>query len=269
MDEFLFVMTFIGNFLIFLYICSKKHIKTYVINNSVLINKLKIINQRYYFNDVNFLIEKHTYDNAIFFNSISCEDYLIYQLQYKGNKIKKELIKVENNKRIYNRYLQEINDLKNTFDSTSNSFIEKIINKIEIREFNSIIIKPITNYSIKVDLRLSNIHGYYLYGRKTRNFTTDEINQLIKKLENKTGSFYNDKNIWNSISKVERGKVSNKMRFFIYERDNYRCCFCGRTQRFVELEIDHIKPIAKGGKSTIDNLQTLCKKCNKEKGDTY
>ena len=30
-----------------------------------------------------------------------------------------------------------------------------------------------------------------------------------------------------------------------------------------------IKPIAKGGKSTYDNLQTLCVYCNKEKGDKY
>lgn len=34
-----------------------------------------------------------------------------------------------------------------------------------------------------------------------------------------------------------------------------------------DLEIDHILPISKGGKSTIDNLQTLCKTCNKEKSD--
>ena len=35
------------------------------------------------------------------------------------------------------------------------------------------------------------------------------------------------------------------------------------------MDIDHIKPIAKGGKTTYDNLQTLCRRCNKEKGDTY
>ncbi|MBE5764088.1 MAG: HNH endonuclease [Clostridiales bacterium] len=59
------------------------------------------------------------------------------------------------------------------------------------------------------------------------------------------------------------------MRFEIYARDGYRCKICGRTDREVNLEIDHIKPIAKGGKSTYDNLQTLCVYCNKEKGDKY
>lgn len=50
----------------------------------------------------------------------------------------------------------------------------------------------------------------------------------------------------------------------IYERDGYRCRCCGRRTK--DLEIDHIVPISKGGKSTYDNLQTLCKRCNKLKG---
>ena len=58
------------------------------------------------------------------------------------------------------------------------------------------------------------------------------------------------------------------MRFSIYARDGYRCRICGARQgKIVQLEIDHIIPIAKGGKSTYDNLQTLCHNCNVQKGD--
>lgn len=53
------------------------------------------------------------------------------------------------------------------------------------------------------------------------------------------------------------------MRFAIYNRDGYRCCKCGRKTD--DLEIDHIMPISKGGKTHPDNLQTLCKRCNMEK----
>ena len=55
------------------------------------------------------------------------------------------------------------------------------------------------------------------------------------------------------------------MRFSIYEKDNYRCRKCKRHTD--DLEIDHIIPIAKGGKSEYNNLQTLCKRCNMNKSD--
>ncbi|RAE55164.1 HNH endonuclease, partial [Burkholderia multivorans] len=35
------------------------------------------------------------------------------------------------------------------------------------------------------------------------------------------------------------------------------------------LEVDHIKPISKGGLSEIENLQTLCWRCNRSKSNKY
>lgn len=49
----------------------------------------------------------------------------------------------------------------------------------------------------------------------------------------------------------------------ILERDNYKCFICGRSaNEGYELHIDHILPRDKGGKSTLDNAQTLCSICN-------
>ncbi len=48
----------------------------------------------------------------------------------------------------------------------------------------------------------------------------------------------------------------------------YYCNKCGYTSNFKGMfQIDHIKPISKGGLTTLDNLQLLCSKCNKIKGD--
>jgi 5-methylcytosine-specific restriction endonuclease McrA len=44
----------------------------------------------------------------------------------------------------------------------------------------------------------------------------------------------------------------------------YRCLCCGSTHR---LTLDHIRPICKDGKTEMDNLQLLCKPCNKAKAD--
>lgn len=59
------------------------------------------------------------------------------------------------------------------------------------------------------------------------------------------------------------------MRFLSIKETAIGVAFAGRSDRFADLEIDHIKPIAKGGKSTPDNLQTLCRRCNRMKGDSY
>ena len=108
-----------------------------------------------------------------------------------------------------------------------------------------------------------------MYATKDRSFSAEYVLELIKRLNNKDGTFYIDKGIWDALCRVERGRVSDRMRFSIYKRDGYRCRMCGKSGTFATLEIDHIKPIAKGGKSTYDNLQTLCKSCNQKKGDNY
>lgn len=58
-----------------------------------------------------------------------------------------------------------------------------------------------------------------------------------------------------------------KLRFRVMERDHFRCCVCGRSRREeAVLEVDHVIPWADGGRTILDNLQTLCWLCNKGKG---
>jgi hypothetical protein len=49
----------------------------------------------------------------------------------------------------------------------------------------------------------------------------------------------------------------------ISRRDGRFCKWCG-TQ--AGLQIDHHRPLAKGGRNSIDNLQFLCGTCNRRKG---
>ena len=69
---------------------------------------------------------------------------------------------------------------------------------------------------------------------------------------------------------LERKKLTPGLRYDIMKRDNFRCQICGRTQKDgVTLEVDHIKPISKGGKTEPNNLRTLCWDCNRGKADKY
>lgn len=61
-----------------------------------------------------------------------------------------------------------------------------------------------------------------------------------------------------------------RLRFKVLQRDQFKCCSCGASPAKdpkVELHIDHIKPWSMGGETELDNLQTLCSKCNYGKSD--
>lgn len=51
------------------------------------------------------------------------------------------------------------------------------------------------------------------------------------------------------------------------ERYDYTCLRCGRTEPDIKLTADHIIPISKNGRGTIDNIQPLCGQCNTAKHD--
>lgn len=58
-------------------------------------------------------------------------------------------------------------------------------------------------------------------------------------------------------------KIPAALRTAVFERDAYRCVFCGSWH---DLTLDHVIPTAKGGADVEENLQTLCRRCNCGKG---
>ncbi|MFF1962914.1 HNH endonuclease [Streptomyces sp. NPDC058232] len=55
-----------------------------------------------------------------------------------------------------------------------------------------------------------------------------------------------------------------KLADWIALRDSYGCCIaCLRVD--VALELDHVIPLALGGRDHIDNIQPLCRSCNSSK----
>ena len=64
--------------------------------------------------------------------------------------------------------------------------------------------------------------------------------------------------------------VNYRLRFKVMQRDNFKCCLCGKSPAkdpSIELHVDHIYPWARGGETVMDNLQTLCSVCNLGKSD--
>jgi hypothetical protein len=59
--------------------------------------------------------------------------------------------------------------------------------------------------------------------------------------------------------KQPKKQISQKARYYVLNRDGFRCILCG-SKEF--LEIDHIIPRISGGTNELTNLRTLCHDCN-------
>ena len=67
-------------------------------------------------------------------------------------------------------------------------------------------------------------------------------------------------------------EVTNKRGIYAYvldgdERQGGICAACGKHFELTEMQGDHVTPWSKGGKTTEDNCQMLCKACNRRKSN--
>jgi 5-methylcytosine-specific restriction endonuclease McrA len=53
----------------------------------------------------------------------------------------------------------------------------------------------------------------------------------------------------------------------LFERDGYRCQYCGNSFVAKELNMDHVVPRDRGGKTSWENVVTSCIRCNSRKGN--
>lgn len=73
--------------------------------------------------------------------------------------------------------------------------------------------------------------------------------------------------LYGKKQKSKRKKLSRAVEKSIYTKHKGRCAICNTKAEFDYGEVDHIKPLAKGGSPTApSNLQWLCSRCNKLKG---
>jgi len=64
-----------------------------------------------------------------------------------------------------------------------------------------------------------------------------------------------------------RAALSLKLRWDVLKRDDYGCVVCGARPPDVQLEVDHILAVSRGGTNDLTNLRTLCRPCNQGKRD--
>ncbi len=246
----------------------------FVNEHSLAIRAIKELNSKYQFSSIYPLIYKYCYDSTRNFEKVSCKDYLIYQFHLDTLSIRR-IIKSRNNnisKEIdYKSKVDLTKDKLGNFDVSIEDLDEEKLRNIESIVFNDLIEKANTDFYAEVHLYLTRGRMHRVIDEKKESFDLNEIIDALKSIDSSKvideRRFYSGE-VWNSIERVERAKVSNELRQEIFERDGYTCVICGSTEK-ESLEIDHIKPISKGGKTEPGNLQTLCHDCNVRKGNDF
>lgn len=121
------------------------------------------------------------------------------------------------------------------------------------------------NAMIKNKNYLSLYVNCYYISPKGRNHWYKNNNYYCNDLE-KIISIINDKNDYMKTAKYQRTIMTDSLRYDVFKRDNYCCQICGASRKDgVKLEVDHIIPVSRGGKTELNNLQTLCERCNRGK----
>jgi 5-methylcytosine-specific restriction enzyme A len=67
--------------------------------------------------------------------------------------------------------------------------------------------------------------------------------------------------------RTERAKARDlrKTRWWQQKTAPGTCYFCGKKVKFKDITMDHLLPLARGGRSTKDNIVPCCKPCNTKK----
>ena len=64
--------------------------------------------------------------------------------------------------------------------------------------------------------------------------------------------------------------LSEKDRWTVLIRDHFRCVYCGYQATWLTawgLSVAHRTPVARGGPEAVENLQTVCKSCHRQKAE--
>lgn len=185
-------------------------------------------------------VYKYFYKDKTREEQIVVERFLLKEKQ-KRQKLYEEAKKIQN---------EMVNELKNT--SLSNG--EKLTDYITVEHWWR---------AVEIPVMPSFIFNYTSPAGRSHN-------QAVIPVSGELWNFIQEKERNRTSAQAQRNLMTKKLRDEILQRDNFTCKQCGNSiyrEPNLLLEVDHIIPVSRGGKTVKENLQTLCWKCNRSKGD--
>ena len=257
----LVILTFIVlmALLIFLY---EKHRNNFVAENSLKIASLLELNDQTNFHHLDDTLDlrKH-YDNKSNFNRINPSFLLTAEIKSNIAFYSRYITKINENRETKIRYDRNFDDILYSdrhIDYESLKISQKEFIQRENKILQKLKLSPVIDCTINLKTTYSSPQGR-VFLSKSDVLSFDDLVVCFHSLSRS----HIDKATLAQLRLLERGEVSDSLRYDILKRDNFSCVICGASaHQGVRLHVDHIIPISKGGKSTPDNLRTLCERCN-------
>ena len=240
----------------------------YVYNNSECIKQISKINEKYEFNNCpSIQLIGQTYDNKTTWKKIDPESFLIRELRNNLMHWKEIEADISENKRIHAKYREELNSKHFYYISKEKCLNDKMnyerVKEIEKRFLNGTLLKPTLTLKIMVRLRYIS-KGGNVDELKEEKFDYEDYKELVARVSKERM----DRQTYEKFVAAERGAITDSMRYDVLRRDGFKCVLCGASAKDgVRLQVDHIMPVSKGGRSVMSNLRTLCERCNTGKSN--
>ena len=221
------------------------------------IQKITKLNESYQFKDIKRkkrnIIEREYSRKS--FDRVTGKSIIKYHLDNNINGIRTDLENAIFNITLLEKYNKDVEKVLQSESTNNSKYSSKKFKMVEERVLRSIIYKK-ENFMITLKIEVYyRSNGGNVYDNKKRKYL---FNDLV--------FVYNEWNRGNKFEETinqERKIMNDYIRYNVLKRDNFSCQICGITAKDgAKLQVDHIIPVSKGGKTVMSNLQTLCERCN-------
>lgn len=231
---------------------SEKYKKIIELNNNT---KFETYKTNYYI--------KHYAKSKRSLEKTKLDDLVMYNIENNVDALASTVEIIKNNVEKYKEYekkYEEVFNKENEENAISNTlFTLEKFKKIERRVVEKEKLKKKFDLLTVVEARYTSPKGNNSYCKKD-NYDYNKVLEIYQKWQG------NKK--FRISSLIERSKMSDSIRYDVLKRDNYKCRICGASaEDGAKLHVDHIIPVSKGGKTELNNLQTLCERCNMGKSN--